>query len=196
MAANLELAVPPFPLLPPPMRRAEHLDKLPDVLRDGLDVVFVGTAAGRRSVELGAYYAHPGNRFWRTLRQVGLTPRRYAPDDFSKLLDTGIGFTDLSKSGCGMDHELRPEQFDLASFEAKMRRHQPRAIAFTSKKAASLWLRRRTTRIAYGRQKRRLAEFPEVFVLSSPSAAACRYWRLGSWHELADWLRATKPWRF
>jgi hypothetical protein len=35
-----------------------------------------------------------------------------------------------------------------------------------------------------------------VFVLCSPSSAARRYWRLDSWHELADWLRATRPRRF
>ena len=77
-----------------------------------------------------------------------------------------------------------------------MRRHQPRAIAFTSKKAASLWLRRRTDRIPYGRQKRRPGDFCEVFVLPSPSSAARRYWKLEPWHDLADWLRATRPWRF
>jgi TDG/mug DNA glycosylase family protein len=69
-------------------------------------------------------------------------------------------------------------------------------VAFTGKKAASMWLHRRTDRIAYGRQKRR-PEVPfEVFVLPSPSAAARRYWQLEPWHQLADWLRATRPWRF
>ncbi len=70
--------------------------------------------------------------------------------------------------------------------------YQPRAIAFTSKKAASLWLRRRTDRIAYGRQKRRPADFCEVFVLPSPSSAARRYWKIEPWRDLADWLRATQ----
>ena len=136
-----------------------------------------------------------GNYFWRTLWQVGLTPRRFAPRDFAKLRDVGIGFTDLSKSACGMDHDIAAGDFDVATFNAKMRQLQPRAIAFTSKKAASLWLRRRTDRIAYGRQKRRSADFCEVFVLPSPSSAARRYWKIEPWRDLADWLRATKPWR-
>jgi TDG/mug DNA glycosylase family protein len=172
-------------------------DILPDVLDDGLDVVFVGTAAGRRSAAAGAYYAHPGNAFWRTLADIGLTPRRYAPRDFARLRDVGIGFTDLAKSTYGMDRELTAADFDVAAFDAKMRLYRPRAIAFTSKKAASLWLRRRSDRIAYGRQRLRgRGEFPEVFVLSSPSAAARRYWRVNAWRDLADWLRATQPWRF
>ena len=179
-----------------PLQAANDTPRLPDVLRDNLDVVFVGTAAGRRSAELGIYYAHSGNYFWRTLWHVGLTPRRFAPRDFAKLRDVGIGFTDLSKSACGMDHDIAPADFDVTAFNAKMRQLQPRAIAFTSKKAASLWLRRRTDRISYGRQKRRSADFCEVFVLPSPSSAARRCWKIEPWRDLADWLRATKPWRF
>ena len=44
--------------------------RLPDLLLPDLRVVFVGTAAGKRSAELGHYYAGRGNRFWRTLHEV------------------------------------------------------------------------------------------------------------------------------
>src|SRR2546427_10087333 len=50
--------------------------KLPDLLAPSLRVVFVGTAAGRESAAK-CYYAGRGNRFWRTLHEVGLTPRLY-----------------------------------------------------------------------------------------------------------------------
>jgi TDG/mug DNA glycosylase family protein len=93
------------------------------------------------------------------------------------------------------DDQIAKDQFDLARFERMLRDFSPRAIAFTGKTAASLWLKRRTNRIAYGRQRPR-DNFPAVFVLCSPSGAARRYWRLNPWHELADWLRATQPWRF
>jgi TDG/mug DNA glycosylase family protein len=95
-----------------------------------------------------------------------------------------------------MDEDVVVTRQDLAEFDAKMRTHRPRAIAFTSKKAASLWLRRRTRNIRYGQQKRRSSDICEVFVLPSPSAAARRWWTIDPWHELADWLRATAPWRF
>ena len=58
---------------------------LPDLLQPGLDLVFCGTAAGRRSAEEGAYYAHPGNLFWRTLHAVALTPRLFAPAEYPLL---------------------------------------------------------------------------------------------------------------
>ena len=65
------------------------MDRLPDQLRPDLRLVFVGTAASTRSADLGHYYAHPGNRFWPTLYEVGITPRRYAPREFASLLSSG-----------------------------------------------------------------------------------------------------------
>ena len=74
------------------------MEKLPDQFQDHLRLVFVGTAASQRSADLGHYYAHPGNRFWRTIHEVGITPRRYQPHEFPDLLKLGIGFTDLCLS--------------------------------------------------------------------------------------------------
>ena len=119
---------------------------LPDLLAPNLRVVFVGTAAGKRSAELGHYYAGRGNRFWRTLHEVGLTPRCFEPREFRDLLALGIGLTDMSKLGYGMDHQVAKHEFDPEQFEANVRRYSPRAIAFTSKKAAGIWLGRATRR--------------------------------------------------
>jgi TDG/mug DNA glycosylase family protein len=164
--------------------------ELPDVLAPNLRVVFVGTAAGRRSAEFGHYYAGRGNRFWRTLHEVGLTPYCFEPQEFRDLLALGIGLTDMSKLGSGMDHEIPKDTFDSRLFEASVRRYRPRAIAFTSKKAASIWLGRTATRaVPYGRLTERPTDFPEVFVLPSPSGAARSHWSITPWQELARLLR-------
>jgi double-stranded uracil-DNA glycosylase len=162
-------------------------DVLPDLLAEGLDVVFVGSAAGRRSAELGAYYARPGNRFWPTLHAIGLTPRLFAPHEFRELLPLGIGLTDVCKSSFGSDHEIAPGAFEPARLTETIGRFRPRAIAFTSKKAASVWLGRPTGAIALGRQLPE-PDLPEVFVLTSPSGAGVRYWDIGPWRALASWL--------
>ena len=47
---------------------------IPDLIRPGLRIVFCGTALGAASARAGAYYAGPGNKFWPTLHEVGLTP--------------------------------------------------------------------------------------------------------------------------
>jgi double-stranded uracil-DNA glycosylase len=119
-------------------------EQLPDQLCDGLKVVFFGTAAGRHSAETRAYYAHPGNRFRRTLHEVGLTPREFEPHEYRDLLELGVGFTDIAKMVSGMDHEIDSSEFDRELFGEKMRRFSPLAVAFTSKRAASLWLVQRT----------------------------------------------------
>jgi TDG/mug DNA glycosylase family protein len=166
----------------------EH--KLPDLLAPNLRVIFVGTAAGRRSAELGHYYAGRGNRFWRTLHEIGLTPRLLEPREFGGLLPLGIGLTDMSKLGAGMDHQIAKHEFDPKQFEHNVRRYHPRTIAFTSKKAASIWLGKAARRaIAYGRQLERPTDFPEVFVLPSPSGAARSYWDIAPWQALANWIR-------
>src|SRR5262245_40860419 len=103
----------------------EETHRLPDMLREGLRLVFVGTAASTRSAAVGHYYAHPGNRFWSALHEAGLTPRRYQPGEFEQLLPLGIGFTDLNKSEAGMDHQLTSGAIDVASFRAKIERVRP-----------------------------------------------------------------------
>jgi TDG/mug DNA glycosylase family protein len=169
---------------------ADDNDRLPDQLRAGLRLVFVGTAASTRSASLGHYYAHPGNRFWRALRDAGITPHRYQPSEFSALLELGIGFTDLSKSGAGMDYQIGKQSFDVAGFQAKIATYRPKAIAFTSKKAASLFYRRPTRAITLGRQPP-MSGCPDMFVLSSPSGAASGHWALQPWRDLAEWIART-----
>jgi double-stranded uracil-DNA glycosylase len=159
-------------------------DKLPDLLTGNLRLVFVGTAASERSAELKAYYAHPGNRFWSALFEAGITPRRYEPSEFMKLAQLGIGFTDLCKSSSGMDYKIPASEFNVAVFEAKMRAHRPKLIAFTSKNAASIFYRRKSKQISLGRQSA-IADFPDIFVLPSPSGAASSHWDLTPWRELA-----------
>ena len=162
-------------------------ERLPDQLLPNLRLVFVGTAASTRSAELGHYYAHPGNRFWRAIHEAGITPRRYQPGEFAALIELGIGFTDLSKSGTGMDHQIEAASIDVPGFRVKIEKFRPRTIAFTSKKAASLFYGRPSSRISLGRQPR--DECPaEVFVLPSPSGAASGHWTLEPWRELAKWI--------
>jgi TDG/mug DNA glycosylase family protein len=162
-----------------------ELEKLPDQLQDNLRLVFVGTAAGQRSADLSYYYAHPGNRFWRTIHEVGITPRPYAPDEFPKLLKFGIGFTDVCKLGVGMDYQALAFPVDIPAFREKMRRWRPKTIAFTSKKAASLFYGQPTKAVALGQQLPQ-DDFPTVFVLASPSGAASSHWSVQPWQELAD----------
>ncbi len=100
----------------------------------------------------------------------------------------GIGFTDVCKLGAGMDHQALKSPVDIQAFRVKMLRYRPDTIAFTSKKAASLFYGRPTKTIALGRQPAE-DDFPEVFVLASPSGAASGHWSVQPWQELAGFIR-------
>lgn len=66
-----------------------------DILRPGLDVVFVGYNPSLPAWRTGHHYANPGNRFYRLLHESGLTPRLLLPSEDRLLPDFGIGATDL-----------------------------------------------------------------------------------------------------
>ncbi|MEN6327083.1 MAG: mismatch-specific DNA-glycosylase [Syntrophomonas sp.] len=68
---------------------------LPDYLKPGLKVLFVGFNPSIRSAELGHHFASPNNRFWKILHQARLTPRQYNPMEDASLLDLGYGLTNL-----------------------------------------------------------------------------------------------------
>ena len=164
------------------MAKKPHI--LPERLRPGLRLVFCGTAAGRQSARAGAYYAHPQNRFWKTLHAVGLTPRLFAPREYPLLWELDIGLTDIAKHDFGMDHQLPGDALDARAVRALRRRigkFAPRHLAFTSLNAGRRVMGR--TAVA-GRQKEKLGE-TTVWILPSPSPLAANHWDIRPWRALA-----------
>ena len=162
-------------------------DVLPDVLEHGLTTVFCGSAAGRTSARVGAYYAGPGNRFWQTLHETGFTDRRLAPSKFRELLHYGLGLTDLAKRESGMDTALSPDAWDAGTLLRKIETCRPRFLAFTGKRPAGEFLRDSfgADVADYGLQARTVGE-TRIYVLPSPSGAAKRSWTTTPWLELAE----------
>lgn len=158
---------------------------LPDVLAHGLRLVFCGTAASAISAREAAYYANPTNAFWRTLYTIGLTPRLFAPSDFRHVLQLGIGLTDLAKQASGNDRNLAHSDFDIEGLSQTLRHYHPRLLAFTSKKAASVFFDMPTRKLDYGQQAVTF-EQTRFWVLPSPSGAARGYWDIDVWQELAN----------
>ena len=164
---------------------AGHL--VPDLLRPGLRLVFVGSAPSRISADAGAYYANPQNKFWRVLFEVGLTPRQYAPHEFPALLPLGIGLTDVAKRHSGVDAALPADAWEPQEVRARIAFYRPDRLAFTSKRAASEVLGVPTGKLPYGLQRGSF-EDASVWVLPSTSPLAHRHFQLGPWQVLADSL--------
>ncbi|HEV2859246.1 MAG TPA: mismatch-specific DNA-glycosylase [Solirubrobacterales bacterium] len=156
-------------------------DVLPDVLVPGLDLVFCGNAAGKVSARKGAYYAGPGNLFWPTLHEVGLTPLRLAPEEFRRMPEFGLGLTDVCKGRFGSDAEVGTVGHDAGRLEKAVARVAPKRLAFVGKQAAKVALRRS---VDYGPQNDPFAG-AEAWVLPSPSGLARGFWSIKPWRELA-----------
>jgi TDG/mug DNA glycosylase family protein len=164
---------------------------LRDLLAHNLGLVVCGSAAGRRSAELGRYYAGPGNRFWRTLAEVGLTPHLLPPADYEQLVSFGIGLTDLAKGQAGRDDRVRFARADAMALRAKVMLYQPRYLCFNGKRAAREFLRR--PQVEYGVQAERIGR-TVLFIAPSTSRAANAFWDLSIWHDLAARvLRRKRP---
>ena len=157
---------------------------LEDLLRDNLDIVFCGTQAGTASALRRAYYAGPGNRFWKTLHEVGLVPVRLEPCDYRRLLEFRIGLTDVAKRTFGPDAALRSDHFDVEGFRAKIEQYASRVVAFNGKKSAAVALRASSSELVYGLQRTKIGN-STVFVLPSTSGAAQRYWGVDPWRALS-----------
>jgi double-stranded uracil-DNA glycosylase len=163
-------------------------DVLADVLADDLRLVVCGSAAGRRSAELRQYYAGPGNRFWSTLHEIGLTPRELAPAEFASLSQFGIGLTDLVKRQSGPDAGLVFDRADETGLRAKIVRHRPRIVCFNGKRSAQEFL---GGAVAYGLQSVTIGS-TRLFVAPSTSGAARGSWDIAPWHALAALVKAER----
>jgi TDG/mug DNA glycosylase family protein len=153
---------------------------LRDILEPGLRIVFCGTAPGTASAKARAYYAGPGNAFWKTLHAIGLTPVQLAPVEFERLPEYGIGLTDICKVLYGSDEEVGTVEFDVADLQARIAAVEPLNLAFNGKNAARGALERD---VAYGLQPERIGG-AAVWVLPSTSGAARRFWSIEPWREL------------
>lgn len=163
---------------------------LPDVLRPGLLAVFCGTAPSKVSAARKAYYANPGNRFYRTLYEVGLTDRQLLPEEYAALTGYGLGLTDINKTEIGNDDVLSQAAFDARRVKAVIARYQPRFFAFTSKRAAAeFFALQSTASLAYGEQAVRYDD-TRLWVLPSTSGQAASHWKIGPWQLLAEAIRS------
>lgn len=148
------------------------LPPLPDYLRPGLYVVFVGFNPGETSARTGYYYGYPGNRFWWLLWQAGLTDRLLQPAEDRKLPERyGYGLTDIvdrpsKSSGDLAGWELRDGRDRLLD---KLRLYRPRVACYNGKGVFAAAARRSGGGVAYGLQPASLVEGVRDFVAASPS---------------------------
>ncbi|MFF8831563.1 G/U mismatch-specific DNA glycosylase [Streptomyces sp. NPDC015131] len=104
---------------------------VPDVVAEGLSVLFCGINPGLMSAATGHHFARPGNRFWPVLHRSGFTPRQLIPSEQEELLRYGLGITNVVARASARADELSDEEFREGGrlLAAKVKRLRPRWLA-------------------------------------------------------------------
>jgi TDG/mug DNA glycosylase family protein len=111
------------------------LGPIPDHIREGLSILFIGFNPSIRSGETGHHYANPSNRFWRILHQAGLTSRLYKPNEDDELLRLGYGFTNIVPRPTLTAAEITAEEYaeGRAALRRKIETYRPQVACFVGK---------------------------------------------------------------
>ncbi len=165
---------------------------LPDYLRRGMKLVVVGFNPGERSARVGHYYAGRGNVFWPLLYDAGIVPEPLDYREDKRLIEFGIGLTDLVKRPTRGIEEIERHEFaeGRVLLAQKLEQYAPRIVAFNGKLVFEKFAQRRCK---LGLQKERLYG-AQVFVLPSTSGqnAAGRSRKLRYFRQLAAVLKRLK----
>jgi len=110
-----------------------HLDDLPDILANDLDVLFCGINPGQRSAEIGHHFGHPTNHFWSCLYESGFTTERLPPTEDHTLPERfSLGLTNLVDRPTAEQNELSANEqvAGVPALLAKVARYRPRVLCF------------------------------------------------------------------
>lgn len=113
-------------------RRAGAFIALDDLLRLGSALAIRGTAAGKESAASKSYYTGKGNRLWKILAAVGLTPGELRSDKYMCLLACSIGLTDTVSGQAGMDDSITHRNAEAGRVRSRTLSTTPRSVCFNS----------------------------------------------------------------
>jgi TDG/mug DNA glycosylase family protein len=103
-----------------------------DVIRPGLDILFVGINPGLYTAAIGHHFGRPGNRFWPALNASGLLRAPLGPYESERLLESNIGITNIVKRATPAADELSREELRAGAkiLEKKILRYKPKRAVY------------------------------------------------------------------
>ena len=95
----------------------------------------IGCNPGERSARVGHYYAGRGNQFWPLLYDSGVLPEMLESKDDKRVIEFGMGLTDLVKRPTRGIEEINREEFAEGRIllAQKLEEFTPKVIAFNGK---------------------------------------------------------------
>ncbi len=147
---------------------------IPDLVGNGLTVLFSGINPSLYSAATGHHFARPGNRFWPSLFRSGFTTRQLDPAEQGELPSLGLGITNVVARASARADELAPAELVAggAQLAALAARWRPRYLAVLGVTAY---------RTAFGHPKAVFGPQPDpiggvaVWVLPNPSGLNAHY---------------------
>lgn len=103
---------------------------MPDVIASNLRILFCGINPSVYSAVVGHHFARPGNRFWKALHLSGFTPRLYSAEEDRRLLELGLGITNIAAPATTAATDLPPVHIRAGGkiLRKKVLRHKPRYL--------------------------------------------------------------------
>ena len=150
----------------------ELVRTLPDLVAPGIRLLFVGFNPSVRAARLGHYYAGRNNRFWELLAASGLTPGRFRFEEDRRLLELGIGVTDLVKRPTRAAAEVSAAEYreGVRRLRAMVAGIRPRVVCYNGK---GVYLMAAGVPAApWGAQATQVTPGTTDFVVPSPSGLA------------------------
>ncbi|MCX7521422.1 mismatch-specific DNA-glycosylase [Microbacterium sp. STN6] len=147
---------------------------VPDLVGDGIRLLFVGINPGLWTAATQTPFAHPGNRFYPALAAAGIIERvppfadGFSDADRASLIAAGIGISNLVKRATVRADELSRDELRAGAvrLEADVAAWRPRVVAIVGLTAY---------RQGFGRAKARAGRQPEtlagaqLWVVPNPS---------------------------
>ena len=177
--------------------------RLRDRIEPDLRVLFVGINPGVRSAVTGHHFAGFSNRFWKLLADSGLVPEPITYKDDERLLEWGLGITNLIARPTPGINDLRGAEYveGWKILDRKIAKYRPGVVALvgvTLYRAILPLLGDRTSSTAAGRRRRTdphesavglhplTIHGAKLFVLPNPSGRNANF----SYAEMLDAYRA------
>ena len=150
---------------------------LPDYLRPGLKLVFIGLNPGLYSARAGKYFARKTNRFWPALSASQFFGFEVAAGDEKTLFEKDIGFTDVVKRATAQIDELTQDEIVTGAkvLRRKLEKFSPAVACFIGL-TGFRWVFEvpAKTKIICGPQREQIDD-TRIYVLPSTSAANAHF---------------------
>ncbi|XP_059092383.1 G/T mismatch-specific thymine DNA glycosylase-like [Tigriopus californicus] len=145
---------------------------LPDYLREGLDIVFIGINPSLAAAYSGKYYDGPGNHFWQALFLSGLIDKPMGPHDDYKLMDMGIGFTNVCPRTTRGVADLSKAEIAAGAvvLKEKLLKYRPKIAVFNGKSIYQVYSE--SKKFMFGRQPEPLDHEGSTWIWVMPSSSA------------------------